>query len=381
MAIYLDHAATSFPKPSAVCRQMNEVMRRIGANPGRSDHKLARKANQIITETREKIAELFGIADAQRVIFTCNATEAINLGLKGLLSRGDHVITSSIEHNSVIRPLKGLERAGVRFSQVPCSPQGHLKIRFLKKALEPKTKLIVLTHASNVIGSLLPIEEVGRFARSHGILFMVDAAQTAGLLPIDVERMKIDLLACPGHKSLYGPQGTGFLYIRKGIDLRPLKEGGTGTDSESVDQPSLLPARFESGTLNTPGIAGLGAGVSFVLEEGVERIWKKERQLARQLNRGLKKNRGVQIYGPLDGEERTPLVSFNVGSLAPAEVAFILDDLYDILVRAGLHCAPQAHRTLGTFPAGTVRASLGYFNSPEDVEALVKALREITRMK
>jgi cysteine desulfurase/selenocysteine lyase len=381
VSIYLDHAATSFPKPAAVCRRMNEVMRRIGANPGRSDHKLARKANQIITETRERIAALFGIAEAQRVIFTCNATEAINLGLKGLLSRGDHVITSSIEHNSVIRPLRGLERAGVKFSQVPCSRQGHLKIRLLKKALEAKTKLVVLTHASNVTGSLLPIEEVGRFARSHGILFLVDAAQTAGLLPIDVERMKIDLLACPGHKSLYGPQGTGFLYIRKGIDPRPLKEGGTGTDSESEDQPITLPARFESGTLNTPGIAGLGAGVSFVLEEGVERIWKKERQLTQQLLRGLKRNREVRIYGPLDGEERVPLVSFNVASLAPAEVAFILDDLYDILVRAGLHCAPQAHRTLGTFPAGTVRASLGYFNTPEDVEALVEAIQEITRMK
>ena len=381
MSIYLDHAATSFPKPAAVCRRMNEVMRRIGANPGRSDHKLARKANQIITETREGIAALFGIAEAQQVIFTCNATEAINLGLKGLLSRGDHVITSSIEHNSVIRPLRGLERAGVKFSQVPCSRQGHLKIRLLKKALEAKTKLVVLTHASNVTGALLPIEEVGRFARSHGILFLVDAAQTAGLLPIDVERMKIDLLACSGHKSLYGPQGTGFLYIRKGIDPRPLKEGGTGTDSESEDQPIPWPARFESGTLNTPGIAGLGAGVSFVLEEGVERIWKKERQLTQQLLRGLKRNREVRIYGPLDGEERVPLVSFNVASLGPAEVAFILDDLYDILVRAGLHCAPQAHRTLGTFPAGTVRASLGFFNTPEDVEALVEAIREITRMK
>ena len=381
MSIYLDHAATSFPKPAAVCRLMNEVMRRIGANPGRSDHKLARKANQIITETREKIAELFGIPQAERVVFTCNTTEAINLGLKGLLSRGDHVITSAVEHNSVIRPLTGLERAGVRFTQIPCSRQGHLKIRLLKKCLERKTKLIVLTHASNVTGSFFPVEEVGEFARSKGILFLVDAAQTAGLVPIDVEKMKIDLLACPGHKSLYGPQGTGFLYIGKGIDLRPLKEGGTGTDSESADQPSTLPARFESGTLNTPGIAGLGAGVSFVLKEGVEKIWKKEKQLTEYLLRRLRKNNGIRIYGPPEGEERMPLVSFNVNSLDPAEVSFILDDIYDILVRAGLHCAPQAHRTLGTFPAGTVRASWGYFNTPEDMEALVKALQEITRMQ
>lgn len=381
MSVYLDHAATSFPKPAAVCRQMNEVMRRIGANPGRSDHKLARKANQMIRETRDKIANLFGIAEAQRVIFTSNATESINLGLKGVLSRGDHVITSSIEHNSVIRPLKALAKDGVRLSQIPCSREGHLKIRLLKKSLERKTKLIVLTHASNVTGSLLPVEEVGEFARSHGILFMVDAAQTAGLVPIHMEKMRIDLLACPGHKSLYGPQGTGFLGIRRGIDLRPLKEGGTGTDSESEDQPTSLPDGFESGTLNTPGIAGLGAGVNFVLEEGIERIWKKEKRLTDHLLRGLKKNKNVQIYGPLGGQERVPVVSFNVNSLSPAEVGFLLDDLFDILVRAGLHCAPQAHRTMGTFPLGTVRASFGYFNTPEDVETLVKAIQEITRMR
>jgi len=360
---------------------MNEVMRRIGANPGRSDHKLARKANQIITETREKIAQLFGITQAQRVIFTCNATEAINLGLKGSLSPGDHALTSSFEHNSVIRPLKALERVGVGFSQLPCSPQGHLTLRSLRKNLQRKTKLIVLTHASNVTGSLLPVEEVGEFARSRGILFLVDAAQTAGLVPIDVEKMKIDLLACSGHKSLYGPQGTGILYIRRGVDLRPLKEGGTGTESESEDQPSTLPHRFESGTLNTPGIAGLGAGVSFVLAEGIEKIRKKEKYLTQQLLRGLKRNKRIHIYGPLDVEDRIPVVSFNVDSMNPAEVSFLLDELYNILVRAGLHCAPRAHQTLGTFPNGTVRVSLGFFNTPEDVEALLKALQEITRMK
>lgn len=360
---------------------MNEVMRRIGGNPGRSDHKLARKANQIITETREKIAELLCIPEAQRVIFTCNATEAINLGLKGSLSPGDHALISSLEHNSVIRPLKALERVGVGFSQIPCFRQGHLNLRSLKRNLRRKTKLIVLTHASNVTGALLPVEEVGGFAHSRGILFLVDAAQTAGLVPIDVEKMKIDLLACSGHKSLYGPQGTGILYIRPGVDLRPLKEGGTGTESESEDQPSTLPHRFESGTLNTPGIAGLGAGVSFVLAEGIEKIWKKEKRLTQQLLRGLRRNKRVHIYGPLDVEDRIPVVSFNVDSMNPAEVSFLLDDLYDILVRAGLHCAPQAHRTLGTFPTGTTRASLGFFNTPEDIEALVKAIQEITKMK
>ncbi len=381
MSIYLDHAATSFPKPAVVCRRMNQVMTRLAANPGRSEHKSARKANQIIQETREEIAKLFSIPDARRVIFTCNATEAINLGLKGILSRGEHAVTSSVEHNAVIRPLKRLERAGVRYSLVPCSAQGDLDYRRLRKSLKPKTKLIILTHASNVTGRIFPIEEVGAFARSQGIYFMVDAAQTAGLLPIDVQRMNIGLLACPGHKSLYGPQGTGFLYVAEGIDLKPLKEGGTGIDSESDEQPEILPQRLESGTLNTPGIAGLGAGISFVLEQKVEKIWKKEMNLTRDLIQGLKKIKGVRVFGPAKTEERVPLVSFNMESMNPGEVGFLLDDLYDILVRTGLHCAPHAHRTLGTLPAGTVRASLGFFNTAEDIKALLKALHEISRLK
>ncbi len=381
MSIYLDHAATSFPKPAVVCRRMSHMITRIGANPGRSDHKLARKANQVINETREKIARLFAIPDAQRVIFTGNATEAINLGLKGLLLPGDHALTSSVEHNSVIRPLKRLERVGVKYSQVPCSPQGNLNFRLLQRSLKPKTKLIILTHASNVTGSILPIQEVGAFARSKGIFFMVDAAQTAGLLPIDVQKMNIDLLAGPGHKSLYGPQGTGFLYIANGVDLKPLKEGGTGTDSDSDEQPETLPHGFESGTLNTPGIAGLGAGISFVLEQGIAKIWKKEEFLTQNLIQGLKRIKGIRIYGPGKMEERVPVVSFNVESMDPAEVGFLLDDLYDILVRTGLHCAPHAHRTLGTFPAGTVRVSLGFFNTAEEIRALLRAIHEITRMK
>ncbi len=360
---------------------MNQMMTRIGANPGRSEHKSARKANQIVNETREEIAKLFSIPDAYRVVFTGNATEAINLGLKGILSPGDHAVTSSVEHNSVIRPLKSLERVGVRYSQVPCSPQGHLDYRLLQKNLQRKTKLIILTHASNVTGTLFPIEEVGTLARSKGIYFMVDAAQTAGLLPIDVQRMKIDLLACPGHKSLYGPQGTGFLYIGEGIDLKPLKEGGTGIDSESDEQPETLPQKFESGTLNTPGIVGLGAGISFVREQKIETIWKKEKQLIQILIQGLKKIKGVRIFGPRKTEERVPLVSFNVESWNPAEVGFLLDDLYDILVRTGLHCSPHAHRTLGTLPSGTIRVSLGFFNTAEDITALLQAIYEISRMK
>ena len=381
MSIYLDHAATSFPKPAVVCRRMNQVMTRIAANPGRSEHKSARKANQIVQETREEIAKLFSIPDARRVVFTCNATEAINLALKGILSPGDHAVTSSVEHNAVLRPLKRLEKTGVRYSLVPCSRQGDLDYRRLQKSLKPKTKLIILTHASNVTGRIFPIEEVGAFARSKGIHFMVDAAQTAGLLPIDVQRMNIDLLACPGHKSLYGPQGTGFLYVADGIDLKPLKEGGTGIDSESDEQPEVLPQRLESGTLNTPGIAGLGAGVSFVLDQKVEKICKKEMSLTQNLVRGLKEIKEVRIFGPQKTEERVPLVSFNLESMNPGEVGFLLDDLYDILVRTGLHCAPHAHRTLGTLPSGTIRVSLGFFNTAEDIRALLKAVHEISRLK
>jgi len=381
VSIYLDHAATSFPKPAAVSQKIIQMINQIGANPGRSDHKLARQANQIVDETREKIAHLFSIPEPERIIFTSNTTEALNLGLKGLLVAKDHVLTSSVEHNSVIRPLKTLEKAGIQFDQVPCSRHGYLNVRWLKRAIKSKTKLIILTHASNVTGVIFPIEEIGRFACSHGILMMVDAAQTAGILPINVKQMKIDLLACPGHKSLYGPQGTGFLYLAPGINLKPLKEGGTGTESESEEQPKTLPQKYESGTLNTPGIAGLGAGVSFLLKKGIETIWKKEKLMMQYLLQGLKKNKGIRIYGPPELEDRVPVVAFNVNSLHPTEVGFLLDEYYDILVRIGLHCAPQAHRILGTFPAGAVRASLGYFNTVKDIDALLRALREINRMK
>ncbi|MGQ9693186.1 MAG: aminotransferase class V-fold PLP-dependent enzyme [Thermodesulfobacteriota bacterium] len=381
MAIYLDHAATSFPKPPSVYQAIMDVLRRVGGSPGRSDHRAAREASQIVQETREKIARLFAIPQTEQVIFTHNATEAINLGLKGLLSSKDHVLISSMEHNSVVRPLRRLEEIGVKFSIVPCSREGYLDPAALKKGLQPKTKLIVLTHASNVTGTIFPIEEIGHFARSRGIFFMVDAAQTAGLLPIDVQKMKIDLLACPGHKSLYGPQGTGFLYVSPEIDLKPLLEGGTGTNSESDRQPKDLPFSLESGTLNTPGIAGLGAGISFIMKEGLEKIWRQESQLTKRLLKGLQKISGLKIYGSFKAEERVPVISFNLNSIHPGHLAYLLDEIYNIGVRAGLHCAPHAHRSLGTFPYGAVRVSLGLFNKIKEVEALLKALRDISRRK
>lgn len=381
MAVYLDHAATSFPKPPSVYRAIMNVLRQVGGSPGRSDHRAAREASQIVQETREKIARLFAIPKAEQVIFTHNATEAINLALKGLLAPKDHVLISSMEHNSVVRPLRKLEEMGVKFSIIPCSREGHLDISTFKKGLQRKTKLIVLTHASNVTGMIFPIEEIGHFAHSRGIFFMVDAAQTAGLLPIDVQRMKIDLLACPGHKSLYGPQGTGFLYVSKEINLRSLLEGGTGTDSESDRQPKVMPFCLESGTLNTPGIAGLGAGISFIMKEGLEKIWHRESKLTKYLMEGLQKIPGLKIYGSLEPEERVPVISFNLNSVHPGQLAYLLDKIYNIGVRAGLHCAPHAHRTLGTFPYGAVRASLGFFNNLKDAQALLKALKDISQRK
>lgn len=381
MAIYLDHAATSFPKPPAVYQAVMHVLRQVGGSPGRSDHRAAREANQIVQETREKIARLFAIPQAEQIIFTPNATAAINLGLKGLLTPKDHVLISSMEHNSVVRPLRGLEERGVKFSIIPCSREGYLDPLAFKKGLQRKTKLIVLTHASNVTGMIFPIEEIGHLARSRGIFFMVDAAQTAGLLPIDVQKMKIDLLACPGHKSLYGPQGTGFLYVSKEINLKPLLEGGTGTSSESDRQPQIMPFCLESGTLNTPGIAGLGAGISFIRQEGLAKIWSKENKLTKLLMEGLKKISGLKIYGSLNAAERVPVISFNLASIHPGHLAYLLDEIYNIGVRSGLHCAPHAHRTLGTFPYGAVRVSLGFFNREKDVQALLKALKEISRSK
>lgn len=379
MALYLDNAASSHPKPETVYRANDETLRKIGANPGRSGHQPGMKAAQVIARTRLLLAQLFAVEDPNRLVFTSNATEALNLGLKGLLNPGDHVLTSSMEHNSVIRPLRTLEAQGVEVTVIPCDDRGRLKSEKVAQGVRKNTRLIVLTHASNVTGGLLPIAEVGAVARQKGILFMVDAAQTAGVIPISVKDMGVDLLAAPGHKGLLGPQGTGFLYIGPGVRLRPLKEGGTGSRSEEEFQPEFLPDQMEAGTLNTPGLAGLGAGIEFLLKQGLERIRDKERALSRILWQGLKGLPRIRLYGPEEVGERTSALSFNIEGLNPAAVASILDTAYDIAVRAGLHCAPLAHRTLGTFPEGTVRVSPGYFNSEEDIAFFLEAVESIIK--
>lgn len=377
MTIYLDNAATSHPKPETVYQAVNEVLRNIGANPGRSGHRLSLKAEYYLTQTRESLARLLDIPDPKRIVFTANATESINLGLKGLLKAGDGVITSSMEHNSVIRPLRFLESKGILVKVVPGDLKGRIKVSEIKKAIDPNTRLIVLTQASNVTGGLMPVAEAAELARQKGILMMADAAQTAGLIPLSLEEMPIDLLAAPGHKGLMGPQGTGFLVIGPEVTLRPLKEGGTGSRSEEETQPDFLPDQMESGTLNTPGLAGLGAGAEFILKQGLSSIREKEASLSRMVWEGLRKIKAVKLYGPEEAEERIAVVSFNIKGLNPNLVASILDTAYDIAVRAGLHCAALAHRTLGTFPEGTVRVSPGFFNREGEIEDLIRAVSEI----
>lgn len=379
MTVYLDNAASSHPKPESVYLAVNEVLRNIGANPGRAGHTLALKAGQHIAKTRQVLAKLFTIQDPNRIVFTSNATEAINLGLKGLLAPGDHVITSSMEHNSVIRPLRFLETLGIEITIVSGNPEGQIKAQVIEKALRKNTRLLILTHASNVTGGILPIREGAALAHKHGLLFMVDAAQTAGLFPISVTETGIDLLAAPGHKGLMGPQGTGFLYIGPDISLRPLIEGGTGSQSEVEIQPDFLPDRMESGTMNTPGLAGLGAGGDFLLHQGLKTIREKEIALSRMLWKGLKQNKKIRLYGPEQPEERTSTLSFNIADLNPQVVASILDTAYDIAVRPGLHCAALAHRTLGTFPEGTIRVSPGFFNTENEIDFLLQAITAISK--
>lgn len=375
--IYLDNAATTFPKPEAVYEAVMNQMKNAGANPGRSGHKMAIEAGRMIFQARENIARLFNIENPMQVIFTANATDSLNLAIKGTLKPGDHVITTSMEHNSVIRPIKTLEGLGVEHTILPCDTMGRIHPKDVAEAIRSNTKLIVMTHASNVTGTLMPIREVGKIARDAGILFLVDGAQTAGVYPIDVEQDYIDLLALPGHKGLLGPQGVGILYIREGVEVMHLKEGGTGSQSEQLTQPMMLPDRYESGTPNGPGIAGLAKGVEFILETGIDKIREHEEKLTQALIDGLKEIPEVKIYGPQNAKEQAAVVSINIGEEDSSEVAYILDKGFGIGVRSGLHCAPCAHKTLGTFEQGTVRFSIGYFNTLEEIHQAVAAIKEI----
>lgn len=378
--IYFDNAATSFPKPEAVYRKVDHVLRNIGGNPGRSGHRMAIAANRVILDARDSVAKLFNIEDSSRIVFTSGATEALNLGIKGFLRHGDHLITSGTEHNAVARPLRAMEKKGIEVTKVKSSPEGFLDLNELAKTIKPNTRLIVINHASNVTGAINPVREIGAIALERGIKLLVDGAQTAGALPIDVERDNIDMLACAGHKSLFGLQGTGFLYISPNISLEPLKEGGTGSDSEAETMPETLPERLEAGTMNTPGIGALGEGVEFILKEGIEKIRRHEVELTARLIDGLSDIKNITVYGPKDTNRQMAVVSFNIKGKDPSDIGFALDSAFGIMARVGLHCAVDAHRTVGTFPQGTVRLSPGYFNTIEEVDFVLDAIKRIASL-
>jgi cysteine desulfurase / selenocysteine lyase len=379
MPIYLDNAATSHPKPESVYRAVDHALREIGTSPGRGGYRRGLDATRIVFGARESLAEFFGIKDSSRLAFTSSATEALNLAIAGMLRPGDHAVTTTMEHNSVSRPLRLAEKRGSSITRIPCDRSGFLNPRDLAAALRADTRLIVLSHCSNVTGTVQPLAEIGHLATKSGVPLLVDAAQSAGVMPIDVTAMGINLLAAPGHKGLLGPQGTGFLYIAEGLELPPLVVGGTGGHSSGEEQPEEMPDRFESGTLNTPGIAGLQAGVEFILSTGIETIRRKEMSLVRHLVEELLKMQGITLYGPAPEKERGGIVSFTVEGRDPAIFGFTLDQEYDIEVRTGLHCAPMAHRTIGTYPAGTIRVSPGWFTTEQEIETFLSAIHQIIK--
>ena len=375
--IYLDNAATTYPKPECVYEAIMDCMKNYCANPGRAGHKLAMKAAREIYDTRENIAKLFNVDNPMNIVFTNNATDSLNLAIKGLVKSGDHIITTSMEHNSVIRPIKALEKNNVENTVVQCDKDGFLNIEDLKSAIKPNTKLIVTTHASNVCGTLIDIKSVGEVAKENNILYLVDASQTAGVYDIDTKKINVDMIAAPGHKCLLGPQGTGILYIREGLELNILKEGGTGSKSEDLFQPNLLPDKYESGTHNTPGIVGLNQGVKFIFEEGIDNIRKHEEDLCEYMLSRLEEVPNIVIYGPKDSKKRAAVISINIGNMDSGEITFLLDSEYDIATRSGIHCAPLAHKTLGTLEQGAVRFSLGYFNTKKDIDIAIEVLKQI----
>ena len=375
--IYLDNGATTFPKPKVVTDKIMECYLGYAGNPGRSGHKLAMKMDLEIYETREKICKLINGTEVLNVIFTFNATDSLNLAIKGVLEEGDHVITTSMEHNSVLRPLNQLRKEGkIELSIVYADDKGYIDPQKIFEALTPNTKMIVTTHMSNVFGTIVDIKAIGDFCKENNILYLVDASQSIGVLDIDVQEMNIDLLAFPGHKALFGPMGTGAIYIKEGIIVKPLKEGGTGSYSHSIDQPDLYPDSLESGTPNGVGIIALGKGIDFINEVGLENIRNHEISLKNHFIELLKDNEDVILYGTLD-DRQGAVVSLNVKDMDSSEISYILSDEFDIYTRPGFHCAPLAHKTMGTEELGAIRFSFGYYNTLEEIEKTVEALLNI----
>lgn len=381
MSLYLDNAATSFPKPESVYESINRALREVGVSPGRGGYRRGLEATRLLFETRESVAAFFGIDDSSRVVFTHSATESLNLAVLGLVRPGDHIISTSAEHNALVRPLHRAAQRGAEITWVEADRRGFVTPEQIAAALRPSTRLVALGHCSNVTGAIQPIAEIAGVARRAGALLLLDAAQSAGMIPIDVQAVGIDLLAAPGHKGLMGPQGTGILYVAGGVELEPLVVGGTGGYSSGMEQPSAMPERFESGTHNLPGIIGLGAGIEFTRTVGLDAIRKREEALVARIMQGLGALPGVTCHGPLPGEPRGSLVSFTAEGIDPQSIGFRLDHEFDICVRVGLHCAPAAHRTIGTYPDGAVRVSPGYFTTDEEVDAFLGAMGAILRSR
>ena len=380
--IYLDNSSTTFPKPKCVPDAMYKYMTEIGSNINRGCYNDAYSVEELVFDTRELLANMFGASDCKNVIFTKNVTESLNVIIKGLLNPGDHVLVTSMEHNAVMRPLVELKAHGISFTRIPCSNTGELCIDTLPSLITPDTKAIIMTHASNVCGTIMPLEEVGEFCKNHSLKFIVDAAQTAGVLQINMQKMNISALAFTGHKGLLGPQGIGGFILSEDMArmLKPLILGGTGSVSHTELMPDFMPDKFEAGTLNIPGIIGLREAINWINDKSTNALLEHELSLTQEFLKGiepLEHSGFIKIIGKKDLVGRVGIVSIQTLTLDPSEVAYILDSKYNIMTRVGLHCAPCAHKTLGTYPDGTIRFSFGFANTVSDVKASVSALEEI----
>ncbi len=377
-AIYFDNAATSWPKPETVYRAAENYLRSGGANPGRSAHARSLASERLLYACRERAAAFLGAEKPECIIYTLNATDSLNMAIKGLLRPGDHVVYSAFEHNSVLRPLFSLRQSGLITTTMVTPIDGDLvEAEAFARALRSETKLLICTHASNVTGRIMPVEKIGRLASEKGIFFLMDAAQTAGVVPLNVQECGAHLVAFTGHKGLLGPPGVGLLYLREGVELKPWREGGTGSRSDEEQQPKFMPDYLEAGTMNTPGIAGLDEGLKFIATTGLEAIRAHELELCGRFLKGLEQIKGVKVFRWTSVSDYVAVISFTLEGMDSGELGYILEEGYGILCRTGLHCAPQAHRAIGTFPAGTVRFSLGYFNTEGEIDYALKALAQI----
>ncbi len=376
--IYMDNAATTMHKPQAVIDAVAAAMGSMG-NAGRGANEASLSASRVIYDTRDKLCRFFGAEDARRIVFTNNSTESLNIAIKGLLNSGDHVITTMLEHNSVLRPLYEMEKQGVKLTIIKSDGKGMFDLRDMEKAILPETKMIICTNGSNLTGNYIDIEKVGELAHNRGLLFVVDASQTAGVFPIDVQRMHVDVLCFTGHKGLLGPQGIGGMYVREGLAIRPLKSGGSGVQTYSKTHPAEMPTALEAGTLNGHGIAGLGAAIDYLNEVGIDTVREKEQRLMRKFYDGVKEIPGVKLYGDFDTFNRCAIVTLNIGDYDSSEVSDELLTEYGISTRPGGHCAPLMHEALGTVEQGAVRFSFSHYNTDEEVDTAISAIRELAQ--